>query len=321
MPTKRSTKTCGSSTGISIFGARACSATFALRHRIIKAMRDFFDSRGFLEIETPMLIKSTPEGARDYLVPSRLYPGQLLCAAAIAAAAQADPDDRRLRKVHADRALHARRGSARRPSGGVRAARRRALVLHARGRARSDGVVHALRLADGAGHRGAAVSRGSRIKKRLAKYGVDKPDLRFGLELADATAIFAGTEFGVFRSAIEAGGAVVALRYPGGAALSRRDFDALTETAKEFGGKGMVWIALGADGVKSSAAKFLNRRADPARRAALGAADRRCAAALRRRARACVRGRRQDAQRGRRALQTARSRSICVRVGDRFSVS
>ena len=95
-------------------------------------------------------------------------------------------------------------------------------------------------------------------QEAIAKYGLDKPDLRFGLELADVGAVFAQTEFVVFRSALESGGAVVALRYPGGAALSRRDFDALTEDAKQFGGKGMVWIALGADGTKSSAAKFFS---------------------------------------------------------------
>ncbi|HKU81777.1 MAG TPA: aspartate--tRNA ligase, partial [Candidatus Tumulicola sp.] len=91
----------------------------------------------------------------------------------------------------------------------------------------------------------------------IAKYGLDKPDLRFGLELADAREPFAATSFGVFKAVVDGGGAIVALRYPGGAALSRREFDALTETAKTLGGKGMVWIALGADGTKSSAAKFL----------------------------------------------------------------
>ncbi|HTU81810.1 MAG TPA: aspartate--tRNA ligase, partial [Candidatus Acidoferrales bacterium] len=91
----------------------------------------------------------------------------------------------------------------------------------------------------------------------ISRYGVDKPDLRFGLELAAVDDVFRATEFGVFASALSAGGSVVALRYPGGASLSRRDFDALTETAKQFGAGGMVWIAYGADGVKSPAAKFL----------------------------------------------------------------
>ncbi|HVA34497.1 MAG TPA: amino acid--tRNA ligase-related protein, partial [Candidatus Baltobacteraceae bacterium] len=94
-------------------------------------------------------------------------------------------------------------------------------------------------------------------EQAIAKYGVDKPDLRFGLELAEVSHVFTQTEFAVFSTAVKSGGAVVALRYPGGAALSRRDFDALTETAKQFGAKGMVWIALAADGIKSPAAKFL----------------------------------------------------------------
>ena len=92
----------------------------------------------------------------------------------------------------------------------------------------------------------------------LARFGLDKPDLRFGLELTRVNDVFSGTDFGVFKSVIESDGAIVALRYPRGASLSRRDFDALTEEAKQLGGKGMVWIALGADGTKSSAQKFIS---------------------------------------------------------------
>ncbi|HEY5349416.1 MAG TPA: amino acid--tRNA ligase-related protein, partial [Candidatus Lustribacter sp.] len=96
-----------------------------------------------------------------------------------------------------------------------------------------------------------------RHEEAMSRYGIDKPDLRFGLELAHVNAVFSGTDFVVFKSVIESDGAIVALRYPGGA-LSRRDFDALTEDAKQSGAKGMVWIALGADGVKSSAQKFIS---------------------------------------------------------------
>src|SRR6185437_13753014 len=82
----------------------------------------------------------------------------------------------------------------------------------------------------------------------MARYGSDKPDLRFELELQQVNDVFAGTDFVVFKSVIDANGALVALRYPGGASLSRRDFDALTELAKQQGAKGMVWISLARDG-------------------------------------------------------------------------
>jgi aspartyl-tRNA synthetase len=241
-----------------------------VRHRIIKAMRDFFDRRGFVEIETPMLIKSTPEGARDYLVPSRLYPNavyalpqspqmlkQILMISGFGrymqiARCMRDEDQRADRQPEftqldvelsfctQDEVLETMESC-------MRQVWREALGIELETFPR---LTH---------------------QEAIATYGLDKPDLRFGLELHDAGAIFAGTEFVVFRAALESGGAVVALRYPGGAALSRRDFDALTDTAKQFGGKGMVWIALGADGVKSSAAKFLRDEDIAALRQATGA--------------------------------------------------
>jgi len=228
-----------------------------VRHRIVKAMRDFFDSRGFLEIETPMMIKSTPEGARDYLVPSRLHPGsfyalpqspqllkQILMIAGFGKYMQ-------IARCMRDEDLRADRGPEFTQLDVELSFCTQDDVLETMESCMRYVWQKAL---------GIEVGPFPRLthQEALTKYGVDKPDLRFGLELADVGALFAGSEFAVFRSALESGGAVVALRYPGGAALSRRDFDALTESAKQFGGKGMVWIALGSDGVKSSAAKFLD---------------------------------------------------------------
>jgi aspartyl-tRNA synthetase len=240
------------------------------RHRIIKAMRDFFDSRDFLEIETPMMIKSTPEGARDYLVPSRLYPGhfyalpqspqllkQILMIAGFGrymqiARCMRDEDpraDRLVEFVQLDVELSfcTQEEVLEVMESCMRYVWRTVLEIDLPPFPR---LTH---------------------QDAIARYGLDKPDLRFGLELADAGAAFAGTEFAVFRSAIESGGAVVALRYPGGGALSRRDFDALTETAKQYGGKGMVWIALSPDGTKSSALKFLTEDQIGSVRTAAGA--------------------------------------------------
>jgi aspartyl-tRNA synthetase len=241
-----------------------------VRHRIVKAMRDFFDARDFLEIETPMMIKSTPEGARDYLVPSRLYPGafyalpqspqllkQILMISGFGkymqiARCMRDEDQRADRLVEftqldVELSFCTEEDVIETMESCIRYVWREALGIE---------VPPFVRMT----HQDA-----------IARYGLDKPDLRFGLELANVTETFAGTEFAVFRSAIEGGGAIVALRYPGGAAVSRREFDALTETAKQFGGKGMVWIALSGDDVKSSAARFLTEANIEAVRAAVAA--------------------------------------------------
>lgn len=232
----------------------------AIRHRIVKAMRDFFDERGFLEIETPMLIKSTPEGARDYLVPSRVHQGsfyalpqspqilkQILMIAGFGrymqiARCMRDEDQRADRQLEftqidvelsfttQDEVLETMESC-------MRYVWKRVLDVELPVFPR---YAHA---------------------DVIERFGSDKPDMRFGLELRNVDDVFAGTEFVVFKSVIDSGGAIVGLRYPGGASLSRRDFDALTELAKQNGARGMVWIALAPDGVKSSAAKFIDQDA------------------------------------------------------------
>ena len=151
-----------------------------------------------------------------------------------------------LRTVHADRALHARRGSSA-PTGSPEFTQLdvETVVLHAGRRARDDGVVHAARLADRARHRAAGRFRGSRIKRRSRSTGSISPICASVSNSPTSTRVFGETRVRRFPvGRWRAAAAIVALRYPGGAALSRRDFDALTETAKQFGAKGMVWIAL-----------------------------------------------------------------------------
>ena len=227
-----------------------------MRHRIIKAMRDYFDDREFVEIETPMLIKSTPEGARDYLVPSRLHAGtfyalpqspQLLKQITMIAGfgrymqiarCMRDEDLRADRQpeftqVDVEMSFCTQDDVLEMMESCIRYVWKTVL---------DEDLAPFPRL---------------KHEEAIARYGVDKPDLRFGLELQRVNAVFAGTDFVVLKSVIDKDGAVVALRYPGGASLSRRDFDALTEDAKQFGARGMIWIALGSDGTKSSAQKFI----------------------------------------------------------------
>jgi aspartyl-tRNA synthetase len=243
-----------------------------VRHRIVKAMRDFFDERGFVELETPMLMKSTPEGARDYLVPSRLHPGtfyalpqspqllkQILMVSGFGryvqiARCMRDEDLRADRQpeftqLDVEMSFCTQEEVLETMESCMRYVWKRALGIDLDTFPR---LTH---------------------EQAIAKYGVDKPDLRFGLELGDLTGAFAESAFTVFRSAVAEGGVVAGLRYPGGASLSRRDFDGLVELAREFGAKGMVWVALAADGIKSPAAKFLSEADIGALRTACEAQD------------------------------------------------
>lgn len=232
-----------------------------VRHKIIKAMRDFFDARNFLEIETPSLIKSTPEGARDYLVPSRLHPGtfyalpqspqllkQILMIAGFGRYMQ-------IARCFRDEDLRADRQPEFTQIDVEMSFCTQEEVMQLMEACIADVWKMALGID--------VPSPFVRLSHReaLQRFGSDKPDLRFDLELANVTDVFSSSEFGTFRTLARSGGAIVALRYPGGGTLSRREFDALGEVAKLLGASGMAWVALGIDGVKGSIARFLDTAA------------------------------------------------------------
>jgi aspartyl-tRNA synthetase len=229
-----------------------------LRHKVIKFMRDYLDQQGFIEIETPIMFKATPEGARDYLVPSRVYPGQFY------ALPQSPQQLKQLLMVAGmDKYFQIARCFRDEDLRGDRQPEFTQLDLEMSYVHRDD----VLNLVEGlftkmlpavAPHKKLYSSPWPKFsyKEVLERFGSDKPDLRFGMELIDVTDVLAKSEFKVFQSALEAGGVIKCIVAPKSAEMSRKELDALTEVAKSFGAKGMPAVAITAEGVKGSAAKF-----------------------------------------------------------------
>jgi aspartyl-tRNA synthetase len=230
-----------------------------LRHQVIKYMRDFFDARGFVEVETPILFKSTPEGARDYLVPSRVHPGKFY------ALPQSPQQLKQLLMVAGyERYFQIARCFRDEDQRGDRQPEFTQLDLEMSFVEREDIMSLVEELMTG-------IIETYADKKLLAKpfprmsyreamnrYGADKPDIRFGLEIVDISDVVAECGFGIFKNTVAGGGAVKGIRVPGCGDYGRGQLDALTHLAQEAGGKGLAWIALGHDGeIRSPFAKFL----------------------------------------------------------------
>ncbi len=230
-----------------------------LRHRVAKVARDYYDENGFLEIETPILIKSTPEGARDYLVPSRVHPGkffalpqspqlykQLLMVSGYdryfqIAKCFRDEDLRADRQpeftqidiemsfVNVDDVLTVNEGF-------VKKAFKEALDI--------DVETPFLRMP---------------YAEAMERFGSDKPDIRFGMELINMSDMVADCGFKVFTDAVAMGGSVRAINAKGCAKFSRKEIDALVEVVKTYKAKGMAWISISQENeIKSSFAKFMS---------------------------------------------------------------
>src|SRR5215217_6722921 len=242
-----------------------------LRHRVAAAMREFLSGEGFLEIETPVLTRSTPEGARDFLVPSRLQRGsfyalpqspqlfkQLLmvggferyfqiarCFRDEDLRADRQPDftqlDIEVSFVDVDDVIDLNER----------------LLAYILGRSGVEVELPMRRLS---------------YDEAIASYGSDKPDLRFGLELRDLTEVFRGSEFNAFRQAIEGGSLVRGLN-AGRHEMSRSDLDGLVAEATELGAKGLVWAVVEGEAWRSPVAKFLAAEEIVAANAELGASE------------------------------------------------
>jgi aspartyl-tRNA synthetase len=230
-----------------------------LRHRVVKFMRDFLDQRNFIEIETPILFKATPEGARDYLVPSRMYPGQFY------ALPQSPQQLKQLLMVAGmDRYFQIARCFRDEDLRGDRQPEFTQLDLEMSFVQRDDVLalveeLYTEMIPTVTPHKKMLSSPWPKFSYRevVERYGSDKPDLRFGMELIDVSEIFAKSDFRVFQSAIEAGGVIKCIVAPGCAEYSRKEVDALTESAKSFGAKGLATLAVTGEGLKGTAAKFV----------------------------------------------------------------
>ena len=243
-----------------------------MRHRIVKAARDYYDNNGFLEIETPCLIKSTPEGARDYLVPSRVQPGKFF------ALPQSPQQYKQLLMLSGyDRYLQIARCFR---DEDLRADRQpeftqidleMSFVDEEDVMTVNEGFIrHVFR--EVLGKEIETPFRRIRYQEAMDRFGSDKPDTRFGLELCDITDLVKGTEFKVFRGAVDAGGSVRAINAKGAAGkLSRKEVDKLGEFVKTYRAKGLAFTRLTAEGESSSYEKFLAPEEAKAIRERLGA--------------------------------------------------
>ena len=242
------------------------------RHKIVKCARDYFDSHGFLEIETPMLIKSTPEGARDYLVPSRVHKG---CFFALPQSPQLYKQLLMLsgfdRYMQIARCFRDEDLRADRQPEFTQIDLEMSFVDENDVMAVNEGFVREVFRAV-LGVEVATPFQRMTYREAMDRFGSDKPDTRFGMELCDITPLVAGCGFQVFSGAAAAGGSVRAIKVPGGAeALTRKNIDKLAAWVKDYGAKGLAYTRLTADGATSSYEKFLTEQETAAVRGALGA--------------------------------------------------
>ncbi len=229
-----------------------------LRHRVIKFMRDFLDERGFIEIETPILIKSTPEGARDYLVPSRVHPGRFY------ALPQSPQQLKQLLMVAGfEKYFQVARCFRDEDLRADRQPEFTQLDLEMSFIDEEDILVLMEELFTSLVEN---ITPNMRILKpfprlsyrdTMERYGTDKPDLRYGLEIRGISDIVAGSEFTVFRSALDAGGVVRGICAPGCAHYSRRQLDELAEFVRTYGAKGLITLPIGEQEAKSVLGKHL----------------------------------------------------------------
>jgi aspartyl-tRNA synthetase len=227
-----------------------------LRHKLQQTTRRFLDERGYLEIETPILSKPAPSGARDYVVPSRVHPGEFY------ALPQSPQVYKQLLMIAGfDRYFQIARCFRDEDLRADRQPEFTQIDIEASFIEPQDifslteGLLAALW--KDAGHEIPPTFERMRYADAMERFGIDRPDIRYALELFDASDAFRGSEFGVTNAALAAGGRVRGLKIPGGAALSRKQLDEIEGIAKSAGAGGLIRLKRGAAGLEGPAAKFV----------------------------------------------------------------
>ncbi len=242
------------------------------RHKIVQVIREYFDQQGFIDIETPYMVKFTPGGARNFVCPSRLYPGKFF---ALAESPQIFKQlfmvsglDKyyQIARCFRDEDLRADRQPEFTQVDIEMSFATQDDIL-----ALMEEVMHEV-MAE-AGHDLPVPLRRMSYTDAMETYGTDRPDTRFGLELVDVSAVFAASGFKVFAGALAGGGAIKAINAKGCGDFSRGKIDALNQAAIDAGAKGLAWVAFTSDGeMKSPVAKFFNEDEVAALREALAIA-------------------------------------------------
>jgi aspartyl-tRNA synthetase len=244
------------------------------RHQVVKHMRDYLTARGFMEIETPLLTASTPEGARDYLVPSRLYPGEFY------ALPQSPQQFKQLLMVAGfERYFQIARALRDEDQRGDRQPEHTQLDLEMSYTTQGEilDLIEGLytEIVEGYTEKKLFQNPFPRLTyaEAMDRFGTDKPDIRFGLELADISEIARGSAFKVFRGAVESGGSVRGIAVGGLGDLTRREIDELTTVAAAGGARGLAYLRVGAEGLSGPIAKFFSAEEGEALKEALGARE------------------------------------------------
>jgi aspartyl-tRNA synthetase len=228
-----------------------------LRSQTTKIIREVMDAHGFVDVETPLLTRSTPEGARDFLVPSRLRPGEFY------ALPQSPQLFKQLLMVAGiERYYQIARCFRDEDFRADRQPEFTQLDIEASFIDETDVIALVEELMQTLWLRLLDVKISTPFERMpyaeaMARFGSDKPDLRFAMELVDLAEVFARTQVGVFAKALEAGGTVLAVHLPGGGGLSRKQFDGWVDFARARGAKGLAWAVVTEDGLRSPLAKFM----------------------------------------------------------------